>query len=66
MKESILFTTAMFYDEQLYHKPTRIDLDEARACLYAYMETDHLDLPDNLTPRLFMDIWNACCDALDT
>lgn len=56
----------MFYDEQLYHKPCKMTLHEARVNLDEYVETDYLDVPDTLSPRLYMEIWNSFCNALDS
>jgi len=66
MKECIMFVLAMFYDEQLYHKPCKMTLHEARVNLDEYVETDYLDVPDTLSPRLYMEIWNSFCNALDS
>ena len=66
MRECIEFTLDLFNDEQLYHRPCRISLHEASVTLSEIVEENALDIPDTLSPRRFMEIWNSFCDAIDT
>lgn len=61
MKKIICFVAAMFYDEQLYNKPSRMSLAEAVNNLACYIE-DGLDVPEGLTPEILAQLWNVLAD----
>lgn len=57
------FISDLFNEESHYnYPPARMTLHEASYNLSCYLDEGLLDVPDDLSPALFRDLWNAMVD----
>lgn len=59
--ELISFVTCLIFDS--WNGISKIDLETAAEDIDAWRSEGYEDLPEDLTPESYMNIWNDICEA---